>query len=286
MAVGGSLIIVRDLIKYIGRSKTGRLGAGLCFMVCLAAILAPVVAPNANDLHVSRRLQPPSCTHLFGTDELGRDVFGRVLHGSWRSIITGLVVSSFSAVAGTFIGTTSAFFPLFGSIAMRFVDALMAFPTIILALALMAIAGHASFANVLMVLTIVYTPRIARLVYGLALRIQEFDYVESARAIGCAHSRVLLHHIVPNLISPIIVQSTLVSAFAILEAAALDFLGVGVPPYIPTWGAMLGKGRLYLTIAPWLTVFPGLGILAFVLGLNLLGDALRDALDPRLKKLI
>ena len=278
--------VLRELTKYVLRSKTGRVGLALFIFVCLAGILAPIVAPHANDLHVPNRLQPPNMANLFGTDHFGRDVFGRVLHGAWLSLITGLLVSSISATAGIFIGMTSAYFPLFGSFSMRFVDALMAFPTLILALILMAIVGHASFANVLIALSVAYTPRMARLVYGLTLRIREFDYVESARAVGVNHMRILTHHFIPNLVSPVVVQATLVCAFTILGAAALDFLGVGVPPYIPSWGAMVGEGRQYIGIAPWLTLFPGIGIFTLVLGLNLLGDALRDALDPRLKKLL
>jgi peptide/nickel transport system permease protein len=161
----------------------------------------------------------------------------------------------------------------------------MAFPEIIMALALMAITGGGSLFNVIIALGVVYAPRMARTAYGLSLRLREFTYIEAARAIGIGHFRILLRHLIPNLLSPVIVQSTFTCALAILGAAALDFLGVGVPPDIPSWGTMVSEGRTYITIAPWVIVFPGLAVVLLVLALNLLGDSLRDALDPRLRKL-
>jgi len=261
-------------------------GFTLVSIILAVAILAPFIAPyDPQYINTSDRLQKPNAKYLFGTDRFGRDIFSRVLYGARLSLLTGISIALLSATLGVFIGAASAYFPALGSVLMRATDALMAFPEIIMALALMAITGGGSLLNVIIALGIVYAPRMARTAYGLSLRIREFTYIEAARAVGIGHLRILLRHLIPNLISPVIVQSTFTCALAILGAAALDFLGVGVPPDIPSWGGMVNEGRIYITIAPWIIGFPGLAVVLLVLALNLLGDSLRDALDPRLRKL-
>lgn len=279
--------IMGKLLKLIFKRRTGAAGFCLLCIILLLAILAPFVSPYDPQLIVpADRLQSPNFAHWFGTDHFGRDIFSRVLYGAQLSLIVGLSIATLSATMGVLLGASSAYFTAFGLVVMRLVDALMAFPEIMLALALMAIVGQASLVNVIIALGVVYAPRMARTAYGLSLRIREFAYIEAAQAIGATHLRILVRHIIPNLVSPIIVQSTFTCALAILGAASLDFLGVGVPPYVPSWGTMVSEGRIYITRAPWITVFPGVFILLLVLSLNLLGDALRDALDPRLRKLL
>lgn len=264
-------------------------GIAMIFIILtsLIAIIAPFIAPyDPQRVNPVNRLRPPNVTHWFGTDHFGRDIFSRVLLGARLSLLTGLSVAAISAVIGVFAGSISAYFTSFGFVFMRIIDALMAFPEIILALALMAITGRAGLDNVVIALGVVYAPRMARTCYGLSLRIKEFTYIEAARALGSSHARVLFYHLIPNLIAPVVVQATFTCALAILGAAALDFLGVGVPPYVPSWGTMVNEGRLYITRAPWIMIFPGLFIVLLVLALNILGDTLRDALDPRLRKLV
>lgn len=273
--------------KLLWKRKIAVVAAIFVVLIFLIAIIAPFIAPyDPQRVEPMNRLHPPSAIHWFGTDHFGRDIFSRVLFGARLSLLIGLSVAALSAVLGVFVGSVSAYFMRIGFVLMRVVDALMAFPEIILALAFMAITGHASLGNVIVALGIVYTPRMARTSYGLSLRIKEFMYIEAARALGSSHTRVLIYHLIPNLIAPVVVQATFTTALAILGAAALDFLGVGVPPYVPSWGAMVNEGRLYIIRAPWIIVFPGIFIVLLVLALNILGDTLRDTLDPRLRKLL
>jgi peptide/nickel transport system permease protein len=275
------------MFKVLWRRKIGLGGFIVLISICLVAIFAPFVAPcDPYQLNPSIRLQPPNRAHLFGTDMFGRDILSRVLYGARLSLITGFSVALLSGTLGVGVGVVSAYFKQTGMILMRINDALMAFPEIILALALLAIAGHASLANVIIALGVTYAPRMARTAYGLALRIREFGYIEAAQAVGSGSFRIIFYHLLPNLISPVIVQTTFTCALAVLGAASLDFLGVGVSPEVPSWGAMVNEGRIYITIAPWVIVFPGFFVALLVLALNLLGDALRDALDPRLRRLV
>lgn len=275
------------LLKTIAKRRTGLAGALILCLYLLIALCAGFLAPfEPLIVDPAVRLQPPSGQHLFGTDNFGRDIFSRVMYGTRLSLLTGASIASIAVVLGVFLGTTSGYFARYGLIVMRVMDSLMAFPEIILAMSLVAITGGANLMNVIIALGLVFTPRMARVAYALTLRTRQFDYVEAARAVGANHTAILMRHIIPNLISPIIVQGTFICAFAVLGASTLDFLGVGVPPYVPSWGGMISEGRLYVTRAPWLSVFPGVFILLFVLSLNLLGDALRDALDPRLRNVI
>lgn len=278
--------MLKTLFFTLRKRRTGMFGLILVSIIILVAIFAPLIAPyDPQHIDTRDRLQKPNVHYLFGTDRFGRDIFSRVIYGARLSLLTGISIALLSATLGVLVGAVAAYFPSLGSVLMRGTDALMAFPEIIMALSLMAITGKGSLMNVIIALAIVYAPRMARTTYGLSLRIREFSYIEAARAIGIGHFRILLRHLIPNLISPVIVQSTFTCALAILGAAALDFLGVGVPPDVPSWGAMVNEGRIYITIAPWIIGFPGLAVVLLVLGLNLLGDTLRDALDPRLRKL-
>lgn len=251
-------------------------------IVCVS-ILAPLVAPyNPLKLDPLERLIAPSREHVFGTDAFGRDILSRVIFGSRLSMLIGASVVVVSILLGVPVGVIAGYYVRIGAVVMRVVDGLMAFPPIILALSFMAIWGP-GLMNVVIAIGLVYFPRVARLVYALTRQVKENDYVISAHAIGARNSRILCIYIVLNLLSPIIVQATFTFAFAILNAAALDFLGVGVPPYIPSWGAIVSEGRIYITRAPWIVIFPGIAIILSVLSLNLVGDSLRDALDPRLR---
>lgn len=253
----------------------------------IAALFPSAIAPlDPANINVSARLTPPNSEFWFGTDHLGRDILSRTIHGARLSLMMGFGVALISAAAGVLIGILSAVIVPFRLVAMRLVDVFMAFPAILLALTIMAISGKAAFQNVLIALAIVYIPRVARVAYALSLSIQETLYVEASRASGARMLRVMARHILPNLVSPIIVLSTFTCAWAVLGAASLDFLGVGVPPEIPSWGGMINESRLYITRAPWIGGFAGGTLFLFVMALNIVGDALRDSLDPKLKRLV
>jgi peptide/nickel transport system permease protein len=273
-----------ELVRRILRRKTGVAGLVVLVAIILLAVAASWVAPyDPQDLSATEMRQPPGKAHLLGTDHLGRDILSRVLYGSRNSLLIGFSIALISGTVGVVAGAAAAYFSKLGMVLMRFIDAMMAFPVIILALAMVAITGRSSMTNVIIALVVVYSPRMARTAYGLSLRIKEFTFVEAARALGVSHARILYRHLIPNLIAPIIIQLTFTCAMAILSAASLDFLGVGSPPYIPSWGGMISEGRGFMRTAPWITIFPGLFLAALVLSLNLLGDTLRDSLDPRLR---
>ena len=272
------------LLRRLLRRKTGVAGLVMLVAILILAILAPWVAPyDPQDLSATEMRLRPSKMHLLGTDHLGRDILSRILYGARNSLLVGFSIALLSGTVGVLVGSVSAYIPKAGSVLMRIVDALMAFPVLILALALMTITGESSMTNVIIALGIVYSPRMARTAYGLALRVKEFSFIEAAGALGATRWRILSHHLIPNLIAPIIIQLTFTCAMSILGAASLDFLGVGSPPYIPSWGGMISEGRGFMRTAPWITTFPGLFLAALVLSLNLLGDSLRDSLDPRLR---
>jgi peptide/nickel transport system permease protein len=271
------------------RALTGRpvtvVGAGLIGLVALVAALAPALAPqDPLALDVEGRLAKPDARHWLGTDDVGRDVLSRVLHGARISVVVGGVVVLLSVAAGLAVGLAAGYYRALDNGLMRVMDGLMAFPAIILAIALMASLGP-SLRNVVVALTVVYTPRIARIVRGSVLVVRELPYVEAARSLGAPDPAILRRHVLPNCLSPVIVQATFIFALAVLGEAALSFLGVGAPPATPSWGNILAEGRLYIQEAPWLTLAPGAAIMATIVGLNLFGDGLRDALDPRFRGL-
>lgn len=259
--------------------------AAVCLtLVVLMSMFASVVtAFDPNDTAVSDRLSQPSSTHKLGTDELGRDLLARIAFGGRYSLTIAALTAVGSITFGTLLGLMAGFFRRLDAPISRVVDAMMSFPDILLAIALVAILGP-SMLNVVFALVLVYTPRVARVVRASTLVVRELLFVEAARAVGVSTWRILWRHILPNLMSPILVQASFIFAYAILAEAALSFLGVGVPPEIPTWGSMVAGSQQYAHQALWIVLFPGLAIIITALSLQLLGDGIRDLLDPRLKK--
>lgn len=252
--------------------------------VLLIAIFFPWVSgADPNAITVTERLRAPSWVHWAGTDELGRDVMLRIIHGARYSLMIGGITAAGAVLFGTLLGMLAGFFRRLDAPLMRLVDAMMAFPDILLGIALVSILG-VSLWNVMLALVIVYTPRVARVVRAATLVLRELLFVDAARALGVRTWRILASHILPNLMSPVLVQVTFIFAYAILAEAGLSFLGVGVPPDIPTWGTMIAGSLEYADRAFWTILSPGLAIVLTALSLQLLGDGVRDLLDPKLKK--
>jgi peptide/nickel transport system permease protein len=272
------------LARKLFRRRVVLAGAVVLAIVALAAVFAPWLAPyDPTALRVLERLQSPRPTHWFGTDELGRDVLSRVIFGARYSLAIGALVVAISVTCGVMLGLAAGYFRRLDGPIMRVVDAMMSFPDILLAIALVAVLG-ASMTNVVIALAIVYTPRVARVVRASTLVVRELLFVEAARAVGVATWRILLVHILPNIASPILVQATFIFAYAVLAEAGLSFLGVGVPPALPTWGTMIATSQAFAHQAIWLVLFPGVAIVLATLSLQMVGDGLRDLLDPRLRK--
>ena len=270
-------------LRQLRRRRVALLGMVLVALNVLVAVLAPAIGRwEPQRLDVQARLAPPTATHWMGTDDVGRDVWSRVVHGTRLSMLVGGAVVALSFVGGIVFGLLGGYYRPLDNVLMRIMDGFMAFPGIILAIAMMASLGP-SVVNVIVALGVVYVPRVARIVRGSVLVIRETPYVEAALALGVPDRLVLARHVLPNCLSPVIVQGTFIFAAAVLGEAALSFLGVGVPPQIPSWGNVLAEGRLYLQQAPWLTLFPGGAIMGCILGLNLFGDGLRDLLDPKMQ---
>jgi peptide/nickel transport system permease protein len=269
--------------RVLGRSRATAVGGLIVLVVVLIAVFAPVLSPyDPQEIQVPQRLLGPGRVHPFGTDNLGRDIFSRVIYGTRVSLLVGGLVVVCATAAGAAIGLLAGYDGRADRVLMRIMDGLMAFPTTLLAIALMAALG-ARLSNVIVALAIVFTPRVARIVRSVTLVVRELDYVQAAQALGAADARILFRHILPNGLAPVIVQATFIFADSVLAEAALSFLGVGLPPYIPSWGTIITAGRTFMQTAPWITIFPGAAILISVLGLNLLGDGLRDLADPRLR---
>jgi len=278
-----SLPFASSLRRLFG-NRAIMLGSIILLIVVLAAILAPWVAPYApNKLSIVNKLHGPSLTHLFGTDEFGRDIFSRAIYAGRISLLVSLGVVVISTVLGVILGVTAGYFRKLDTPISRLLDAMMSFPDILLAIALVAALGP-SLMTVIIALGITYAPRLARIVRGSTLVIREMPYIEAAISLGLPTWQILLRHVLLNLASPILVQATFVFASAMLAEASLSFLGVGVSADMPTWGTMLASGREYMNSAPWLMLFPGLAIVFSVLSLQLVGDGLRDLVDPRLAK--
>lgn len=264
-------------------SKVAVVGAALFCIVAMVSLCAPLIATYPHDLiDPTVRLLPPSPEHYFGTDHLGRDIFSRTLYGGRVTLAVSLLVTAITTVAGSVLGVLAGYYSRLDNIFMRLMDGLMAFPAILLAIALVASLGPTP-ANVVIALSVVYMPRVARIARASTLTLREQAFVEAARALGSRDLHIIARHIAPNAIGAITVQVTFVFAYAVLAEASLSFLGVGTPPNIPTWGNILSAGRPYLTLAPWITLIPGIAIMLVVLSLNLMGDGLRDLLDPRLR---
>jgi peptide/nickel transport system permease protein len=274
------------LLRKLFRRKLVLAGAVILVIVALVAILAPWITPyEPTALKIMERMQSPRATHWFGTDELGRDVFSRVIYGARYSLLIGAIVVAISVTAGVLLGLVAGFFRRLDGPIMRVVDAMMSFPDILLAIALVAVLG-ASIANVILALAVVYTPRVARVVRASTLVVRELLFIEAARALGVSTWRILFIHILQNIASPILVQATFIFAYAVLAEAGLSFLGVGVPPELPTWGTMIASGQQFAHQALWIVVFPGIAIILAALSLQMVGDGFRDLLDPRLRKAI
>jgi peptide/nickel transport system permease protein len=259
------------------------IGAGLVLALaaisCFAYVLAPYDPLKSN---FRARLEPPSIAHWFGTDHFGRDVFSRVVYGGRVSLEIGLLVTLATGLVGTLIGAAAGYFRTLDNPLMRLMDALMAFPAIVLAIVVSAVLG-ASIVNVVIALSIATSPHTARIVRSSVLVVHEMDYVEAARALGFSDLRVLFGHVLINALAPLVVRLTFVFGIAILAEAVLSYVGVGPPPPTPTFGNIIAGGRDFMSTAPWIMVFPGVAIILAVLGFNLLGDGLRDALDPRMR---
>ncbi|HSW03038.1 ABC transporter permease [Aquabacterium sp.] len=271
-------------LQKLFRRKIVLLAALLLAAVALAALTAQWLTPyDPNDTAVLQRLKAPSGEHWLGTDELGRDLFSRIAFGGRYSLAIAALTAVGAIVGGSVMGLVAGFFRRLDAPLMRVVDAMMSLPDILLAISLVAILGP-SLLNVVLALVLVYTPRVARVVRASTLVVRELLFVEAARAIGISTARILWRHILPNLLSPILVQASFIFAYAILAEAALSFLGVGVPPDIPTWGTMVAGSQQYAHQAIGVVLFPGLAIIVTALSLQLLGDGVRDLLDPRLKK--
>lgn len=266
------------------KSKISLVGVGIVLFFVILAIFGPLIAPEGiNEQNFSKRLSAPSSEHWFGTDDFGRDIFSRVIHGASISLKVGFFSVILSAIVGSFLGIIAGYYGRWiDTIISRIFDILLAFPSILLAIAIVAVLGP-SLQNALIAIAIINVPNFGRLIRSKVLSVKEEEYIVAAKAIGMRDSRILFSHILPNSMTPIIVQGTLAIATAIIEAAALGFLGLGAQAPAPEWGKMLADARIFLLKAPWTMIFPGLAIMLTVLGFNLMGDGLRDALDPKMK---
>ena len=273
------------LLRFCAHQPLGAFGAAVLIFAVVVAVLAPMLAPySPTAIEVAEKFTPPFSKQILGTDELGRDVLSRLIFGARISMSVSLLSVGIAISAGTLIGIFSAYSGGKTDLAIqRLVDTMMAFPAIIMALALMAALG-ASQTNVIVALVIILLPGAVRVVRSQVLSIKEQDYTLAARAIGAGSTRVMLRHILPNVMATYIVLSTITLGYAIVVEASLSFLGVGIPPDIPSWGGMLNLGATtYIDVSPWLSVFPGITIAVIVFSVNLLGDSLRDVLDPKLR---
>jgi peptide/nickel transport system permease protein len=271
-----------SFVRQLLANRSFLIGVILVGFVFLLAVLANVIAPYDPLKGAFRsRMAAPSMQHWMGTDQFGRDILSRVLFGARISLEIGLVVTLFTGISGVVIGSLAGYFRRLDGPIMRLMDAFMAFPSIILAIAVSSVMG-ASVLNVIIALAIAATPHTARIVRASVMVVREMEYVEAARALGAGHARILLRHVLANAMAPLVVRMTYVFAVAILNEAVLSFIGVGPPPPAPTFGSIIANGRDFIIAAPWITVAPGFAILVSVLGLNLLGDGLRDVLDPRM----
>lgn len=267
---------------YFRQHLLALVGAGIVVALLVVALLAPILAPrNPIEQDLYNRLRSPDLSFPLGTDDFGRDILSRIIYGSRISLRIGLISISIALLAGSTIGLAAGYRGgIIDSLVMRFMDILLAFPSILLAIAIVAVIGP-GIENVMIAVSIVLVPQFARLVRASALSIRELPYIEATRALGSGEFRLMFRGVLPNCLAPLIVQATLSLGTAMLDAAGLSFLGLGAQPPTPEWGSMLSNGRELLLKAPWVMAFPGMAIFVVVLGLNFLGDGLRDVLDPR-----
>ncbi|MFC4354748.1 ABC transporter permease [Chryseomicrobium palamuruense] len=265
------------------KNKGAMAGSFILIFFIGAALLAPVLAPfPIDEMKMENRFLPPSLDHLLGTDEFGRDILSRMMHGGRISLMMGLVAVSIAGITGVVLGVISGYYRRIDIYIMQMMDILLAFPSLLLAIAIIAVLG-VGLTNAMIAVAISVIPSYVRVVRGAVLSIREKEYIEAVQALGVSDFKIIVKHIFPNVLSPVIVLSTLQFGTSILAAAALSFLGLGAQPPTPEWGAMAYVGKSFLLQAWWMSLFPGLAIMLVVLGFNLLGDGLRDALDPRLK---
>ena len=268
---------------FIRRNPTIVAGGTLLALITLAALLAPFIARDPIAFEPINRLRGPSADFWLGTDSLGRDVYARMIYGARISLLVGLSVALISIISGAVIGLLAGYFSKVDAVVMRLMDGIMAIPSILLAIALVALLGS-SVKVVIIAIAIPEIPRVTRLVRAVVLSVRDLPFVEAARSNGTRVTKLLRRHILPSTIAPLIVQATYICASAILTEAGLSFLGAGTPPEFPTWGNMIASSRLYLQIAPWTIFAPGICLALVVLAVNLLGDGLRDRLDPRISR--
>lgn len=278
--------LILESMKQFFQHKLAVIGSVIVFLFLILAIFAPLIAPyGINEQSLGERFSAPSAAHWFGTDDFGRDIFSRVVHGARISLWVGFFSVLGSVILGTLLGLIAGYGGrVLDAVISRLFDILLAFPSILLAIAIVSILGP-SLQNALIAIAIINVPTFGRLVRSKVLSIKQEEYVLAAKAIGMSHRRIVLRHILPNSMVPVIVQATLAIGTAIIEAAALGFLGLGAQAPSPEWGKMLADARPYLVQAPWTLFFPGIAIMLTVLGFNLMGDGLRDTLDPKMKKI-
>ena len=270
-------------VEFCQRHPTVLVGGVVLFIMTVIAIAAPLLSGDPMKLTPINRLKPPGEAFWFGTDFLGRDVYARTIHGSQISLMVGGAVALVSTTIGLVIGLLAGYVRWVDAVVMRIMDGLMAIPGVLLAIALISLAG-ASLTNVIIAITIPEIPRVVRLVRSVVLTIREQPYVEAAISVGSPLPKILFKHILPNTVAPLIVQATYVCASAVVIEAILSFLGAGTPPEIPSWGNIMAEGRTYFQISPWIIFFPGVFLAITVLAVNILGDGLRDSLDPRIAR--
>ena len=274
-----------DFLRRLSKNPIIPVGALIILLVIVVGTLAPLLSPeNPSKMNYRNRREGPSKQFLLGTDRLGRDILSRMIWGTRVSLVIGVLAVSVSMVVGVIIGLTGGYYGgLLDEVLMRLMDIIFAFPALLLAIALIAVTGP-SMKNIIFVVGVIRIPRFARIVHGSVLSIKEKEFVEAARSISKSDFGIMFQHILPNCIAPLTVEASLSVATAIITESALSFLGLGVRPPTPSWGQMIADGRSELFTAPWIVLFPGLAIVLTVLGYNLLGDGLRDALDPRQKQ--
>ena len=266
------------------KNKGALVGAGIVIFFILIAVFAPLIAPfGISEQELTNRNAAPTANHWFGTDDFGRDIFSRVLYGARISLWVGFISVVGSIVVGCLLGIIAGYYGRWiDTIISRVFDIMLAFPSILLAIAVVAVLGP-SLQNALIAIALINVPNFGRLIRSKVLSVKQEEYIMAAKAVGMTDGRILFHHVLPNSFAPIIVQGSMAIATAIIEAAALGFLGMGAQPPQPEWGKMLADSRQYIIQAPWTVIFPGVAIMLTVLGFNLMGDGLRDALDPRMK---